>query len=95
MNLKNKLNVNLIIPKIQDLILKLEGFQYATSLDLNMDYYHMELTPFSKQLCTIILPFGKYEYQQYQWDYVYVIPLIFSKKNIRTNVRTQVCKSLH
>jgi hypothetical protein len=25
------------IPKIQDLLLKLEGFQYATSLDLNMD----------------------------------------------------------
>ena len=52
------------IPKIQDLMLKLEGFQYATSLDLNMGYYHIELTPYSKQLCTIILPFGKYEYQR-------------------------------
>ena len=28
------------LPKIQDLLLKLEGFQYATSLDLNMGYYH-------------------------------------------------------
>ena len=27
-----------LIPKIQDLLLKLEGFQYATSLDLNMGY---------------------------------------------------------
>jgi hypothetical protein len=26
------------LPKIQDLLLKLEGFQYATSLDLNMAY---------------------------------------------------------
>jgi hypothetical protein len=52
------------IPKIQDLLLKLEGFQYATSLDLNMGYYHIELSPFSKQLCTIILPWGKYEYQR-------------------------------
>ncbi len=52
------------IPKIQDLLLKLEGFQYATSLDLNMGYYHIELSPFSKQLCTIVLPFGKYEYQR-------------------------------
>jgi hypothetical protein len=43
--------------------LKLEGFQYATSLDLNMGYYHIELSPFSKQLCTIILPFGNHEYQ--------------------------------
>ena len=52
------------IPKIQDLLLKLEGFQYATSLDLNMGYYHIELDPQSKQLCTIVLPWGKYEYQK-------------------------------
>jgi hypothetical protein len=51
------------IPKIQDLLLKLEGFQYATTLDLNMGYYHIELSPFSKRLCTIVTPFGKYEYQ--------------------------------
>ena len=52
------------IPKIQDLLLKLEGFQYATSLDLNMGYYHIELSPSSKKLCTIVLPFGKYEMQR-------------------------------
>lgn len=52
------------IPKIQDLLLKLEGFRYATSLDLNMGYYHIELTPFAKRMCTIVLPFGKYEYQK-------------------------------
>ena len=52
------------IPKIQDLLLKLEGFQYATSLDLNMGYYHIELMPFSKSLCTIVMPWGKYEYQR-------------------------------
>ena len=51
------------IPKIQDLMLKLEGFQYGTSLDLNMGYYHIELSPNSKRLCTIVLPWGKYEYQ--------------------------------
>jgi hypothetical protein len=44
------------IPKIQDLLLKLEGFPYATSLDLNMGCYHIKLTPFSKSLCTIVLP---------------------------------------
>ncbi len=52
------------IPNIQDLLLKLEGFMFATSLDLNMGYYHIELSPFSRQLCTIILPWGKYEYQR-------------------------------
>ena len=52
------------LPTIQDLLLKLEGFQYATSLDLNMGYYHVELHPHSKELCTIVLPWGKYEYQR-------------------------------
>ena len=45
-------------------MLKLEGFQYGTSLDLNMGYYHIELNPNSKRLCTIVLPWGKYEYQR-------------------------------
>ena len=52
------------IPHIQDMLLNLEGFQYATSLDLNMGYYHIELNPASKEMCTIVLPFGKYEYQR-------------------------------
>ena len=43
------------IPKIQDLLLKLEGFKYATSLDLNMGYHHIQLCPFSRKLCTIVL----------------------------------------
>ena len=50
------------MPKIQDLLQKLEGFTYATSLDLNMGYYHIELTPNAHRLCTIIMPWGKYEY---------------------------------
>jgi hypothetical protein len=44
-------------------MLKLEGFHYATSLCLNMGYCHIALSSFSKQLCTSMLPFGKYEYQ--------------------------------
>jgi len=44
------------------MLLKLEGFQFATSLDLNMGYYHIELSPHSRELCTIVLPWGKYEY---------------------------------
>ena len=43
--------------------MKLEGFQWATALDLNMGYYHIELCPASKKVCTIVLPWGKYEYQ--------------------------------
>ncbi len=50
------------LPKITDILQKLEGFQYATSLDLNMGYYHIALTPNSSRLCTVVLPWGKYEY---------------------------------
>ena len=36
---------------------KLEGYQFATSLDLNMGYYHIELSPFSHEAmynCTAV-----------------------------------------
>ena len=46
------------------MLTNLEGFQYATSLDLNMGYYHLELNDKSRELCTIVLPFGKFEYQR-------------------------------
>src|SRR5215211_8755320 len=50
------------IPKIQDMLQILEGFMWATSLDLNMGYYHILLTPNASRLCTVVLPWGKYEY---------------------------------
>ena len=46
------------------MLLNLEGFQYAASLDLNMGYYHIELSPDLKRLCTLVFPFGKYKMQQ-------------------------------
>ena len=50
------------LPNIKETLMELEGFQYGTSLDLNMGYYHIELCPDSRKLCTIVFPFGKYEY---------------------------------
>jgi hypothetical protein len=50
------------IPKIQDMLLKLKGFKWVTTLDLNMGYYHIVLDPTASELCTIVLPWGKYEY---------------------------------
>ena len=52
------------LPNIKDLLYKLENFTYGTTLDLNMGYYHIELDLQSQQLCAIILPWGKYEYQR-------------------------------
>jgi hypothetical protein len=50
------------IPKIQDMLHKLEGFMYATSLDLNMGYYHIKLDPDAQQYCTIITQWGCLSY---------------------------------
>ena len=50
------------LPNIKDTLLELEGFKFGTSLDLNMGYYHIELHPDTRKLCTIVFPFGKYEY---------------------------------
>jgi hypothetical protein len=47
------------LPQIADMLQKLEGFMYATSLDLNMGFYHMLLTPFARRLCTTVPPWGK------------------------------------
>ena len=52
------------MPKIREILLNLEGFQYATSLDLNMGYYHIRLRDQSSNLCTIIIPWGKYGYKR-------------------------------
>ena len=52
------------IPKIQDLLLKLENFQYGTSLDLNMGYYNIHLDLESQNMCVIVFPWGKYAYQR-------------------------------
>eukprot|EP00957_Ditylum_brightwellii_P121114 9237430-Ditylum_brightwellii.AAC.1 len=41
---------------------KLQGFMYATALDLNMGYYTICLDPDAQRICTLILPWGKYHY---------------------------------
>ena len=45
------------------MMVKLEGFMHASYFGLNMVYYQIELSPVLKQLHTIVLPWGKYEYQ--------------------------------
>jgi len=35
----------------------------------NMGKYHIELNPISRKLCTIVLTWGKYEYQRLPMGY--------------------------
>ncbi len=52
------------ILKISTTLQELEGFTYAMTLDLNMGYYTIRLDPTATEMCTIILPWGKYSYQR-------------------------------
>jgi len=48
------------LPKISTVLQELEGFTFATALDLNMGYYTIRLDPDASRICTIIFPWGKY-----------------------------------
>jgi hypothetical protein len=52
------------IPKFSTILQELEGFIYATVLDLNMGYYTIRLDPTASEMCTIIFPWGKYSYKR-------------------------------
>ncbi len=52
------------IPKISTILQELEGFTYATALDLNMGYYTIRLDPTAFEMCTIIFPWGMYSYKR-------------------------------
>jgi hypothetical protein len=58
------------IPKFgdADMIHSMEGFTFASALDLNMGYYHIKLDHYSdtQKLCTIVFPWkmGKYKYKR-------------------------------
>ena len=58
------------------MLLKLEGFQYAKQLDLNIGYYHIRLIKKASKLCTIIIPWGNIITNVYQWEFL--IPQKFS-----------------
>ena len=49
------------IPKISMVLQELEGFTYATTLDLNIGYYTIGVDLDAK-ICTVILPWGNYSY---------------------------------
>ena len=56
------------IPKIREMLLNLEGFQYPTSLELIMGYYHIRLSDQASNLFTIIIP--RRNIKGCQWAYI-------------------------
>jgi hypothetical protein len=81
------------IPKISMVLRALEGFTFATALDINMCYYTIRLDPYASKICTIISPWGKYSYKRLPIG-IAGSPDIFARKNVRANRILGVCKSL-
>jgi hypothetical protein len=42
----------------------MEGFTFASVLDLNMGYYHIKLDADAQKLYTTVFPWGKYKYKR-------------------------------
>ena len=49
--------------QIREILLNLEGFKYAWSLDLIMGYYHVRLSKQASKIFKIILLWGYYWYE--------------------------------
>jgi hypothetical protein len=71
------------IAKIEDMIRSMEGFTFASVLDLNMGYYHIKLDDDAdaQKLCTIVFlrNMGKYKYKRLPMGIKIVWFLMFLK----------------
>jgi hypothetical protein len=70
------------------MIRSMEGFAFASALDLNMGYYHIKLDADAQKLCTIVFPWlrGKYIYKRLPMG-IKIAPDVF--QNVMSNIQIQ------
>ena len=52
------------LPRIGKTEQQLEGFQYATIIDINMVYFNIRISPASQYMMTIVTEFRKFRYNR-------------------------------
>jgi hypothetical protein len=57
------------MPKIDELFQNIDGYDYATILDLQKGFYHVVLNEEAKRIFTTVLPWGKYSYNRMPMGY--------------------------
>jgi hypothetical protein len=65
------------------MIRSMEGFTFASALDLNMGYYHIKLEADAQNLCTIEFQWrvGKYKYKRLHMG-IKIAPDVFQKLHV-------------
>ena len=53
-----------LLPRISYIIQNIEGFQYATALDINMGYYIINISTHNKEMTTIVTEFARFRYNR-------------------------------
>ncbi len=72
---------------------ELEGFTFATALDLNMGSYTIRLDPDASRICTVIFPWGKYSYKRLPMG-IAGSPDIFQSKMLELMINLEYVQSL-
>jgi hypothetical protein len=49
------------------MIRSMEGFTFASALDINMGYYHIKLDADTQKLCSIVFPWENTNINAYPW----------------------------
>jgi hypothetical protein len=66
------------------MIRSMEGFTFASALDLNMGYDHIKLDADAQKLCTIVFTWGKYKYKRLPMGIKIAWSLMFFKTSCQS-----------